>query len=66
MLELERSGNSRAAEMAKEQGCIAIWGKGATGPRGWKDVSCVHPTLSGVIMVRPAVLPPTPATLDVF
>lgn len=51
MLEMEFGGDPRAAEIAKERGCIATWGKGATGPRGWKNASCVHEQLSGVLMV---------------
>ncbi|MCJ1453687.1 hypothetical protein MMC28_004035 [Mycoblastus sanguinarius] len=49
MLELE-NGNSNAAAMAKAQGSIATWGKGATGPVGWKDASCVNENLAGVMM----------------
>ena len=44
-------GNSKAAETAKEKGCISTWGKGETAPRGWKDAKCVHEDLAGVMMV---------------
>lgn len=50
MLELE-IGRADAAELAKQHGRIATWGKGATVPRGWKDAGCVHPDLKGVMMV---------------
>ena len=50
MLELQ-VGRSDAAELAKQHGCIATWGKGATAPRGWKDASCVNADLKGVTMV---------------
>lgn len=50
MLELE-IGRSDAAELAKQHGCIATWGKGATVPMGWKDAGCVNADLKGVIMV---------------
>ena len=50
MLELE-IGRSDAAELAKQQGCIATWGRGATAPVGWKDAGCVNTDLKGVMMV---------------
>ena len=50
MLELE-IGRSDAAELAKQHGCIATWGKGATAPVGWKDAACVNAALKGVMMV---------------
>ncbi|KAF6239847.1 hypothetical protein HO173_002394 [Letharia columbiana] len=49
MLELE-IGRSDAAELAKQHGCIATWGRGATAPRGWKDAGCVNADLKGVMM----------------
>ena len=60
MLEFEFGGDTGAAEIAKERGCIATWGKGATGPRGWKDASCVHENLAGVLVVGalPKVIEP--------
>ena len=51
MFELE-TGRSDAAELAKQRGCIATWGKGATVPMGWKDAGCVNADLAGVMMVR--------------
>jgi poly [ADP-ribose] polymerase 2/3/4 len=39
-----------AGEQAEENGCISTWGVGSTAPKGWKDASCVHPDLEGVIM----------------
>ena len=50
MLELE-IGRSDAAELAKQHGCIATWGKGGTAPMGWKDAGCVNADLKGVMMV---------------
>ena len=44
-------GRSDAAEMAKQHGCIATCGKGATVPMGWKDAGCVNADLAGVAMV---------------
>ncbi|CAF9916233.1 MAG: hypothetical protein ALECFALPRED_010570 [Alectoria fallacina] len=49
MFELE-TGRSDAAELAKQRGCIATWGKGATVPMGWKDAGCVNADLAGVMM----------------
>ena len=56
MLTLE-VGRSDAAEMAKQHGCIATCGKGATVPMGWKDAGCVNADLAGVAMV---LFPPRP------
>ncbi|EMC94796.1 hypothetical protein BAUCODRAFT_149887 [Baudoinia panamericana UAMH 10762] len=39
-----------AASSAKEQGVYSTWGQGLTGPKGWKDAACVHPSLAGVKM----------------
>lgn len=36
---------------AKKQGILSTWGQGSTGPQGWKDAGCVHPSLEGVRMV---------------
>ncbi|KAI1290664.1 PARP-domain-containing protein [Xylaria venustula] len=44
------SGDSAAAEKAKEKNCIATKGVGRTGPAKWKDASCVHKQLQGVMM----------------
>src|SRR5437763_14566521 len=32
-----------AGDKAKAAGRFSTWGKGQTGPAGWKDASCVHP-----------------------
>lgn len=40
-----------AGEDAKKKGMVATWGQGQTGPSKWKDASCVHPSLAGVMMV---------------
>ncbi len=50
MLELLDS-DSNAGEVAKAKGCIATWGQGTTAPKGWKDASCLHEELKGVMMV---------------
>lgn len=50
MLELTNA-SSNAAQEAQKKGCVATWGKGRTGPAGWKDAGCVHPSLKGVSMV---------------
>ena len=42
-----------AGEDAKKMGVHSTWGQGETGPQGWKDASCVHPSLTGVTMVSP-------------
>ena len=42
-----------AGELAKEKGCYATWGKGMTGPVGWKDAESVNKNLKGVMMVSP-------------
>ncbi|KAI1750595.1 PARP-domain-containing protein [Xylaria castorea] len=44
------SGDSGAAEKAKEKNCIATKGVGRTGPAKWKDASCVNKQLKGVMM----------------
>ncbi|KAI9837348.1 MAG: hypothetical protein M1819_000422 [Sarea resinae] len=44
------NGDYEAGEKAKAEGKIATWGKGRTNPSGWKDASCVHPSLKGVTM----------------
>lgn len=41
-----------AGEDARANGCFSTLGQGRTGPKQWKDASCVHPTLAGVKMVR--------------
>lgn len=50
MLELTDA-DSYAPENAKERGCYTTWGKGMTGPAGWKDAGCVHKNLMGVMIV---------------
>lgn len=40
-----------AGEDAQKKGMVATWGQGRTGPRKWKDAGCVHPSLSGIMMV---------------
>lgn len=40
-----------AGEDAKAKGMHTTWGQGQTGPSKWKDAKCVHPSLSGVMMV---------------
>ena len=40
-----------AGEDAKAKNMFSTWGKGRVGPSQWKDASCVHPSLSGVMMV---------------
>jgi poly [ADP-ribose] polymerase len=51
MLELNNS-DYNAGDLARANGRIATWGKGITGPAGWKDASCVNQSLKGVMMVR--------------
>ncbi|KAK4153633.1 poly polymerase catalytic domain-containing protein [Chaetomidium leptoderma] len=46
-----------AGEDAKTKGMVSTWGKGRTGPSKWKDASCVHPSLAGVMMPDTSVLP---------
>lgn len=43
--------SSNAGSTAKQGGMFSTWGKGRTGPKGWKDASCVHKNLAGVTMV---------------
>lgn len=40
-----------AGEDALQKGMWSTWGQGSTGPKGWKDAACVHPSLAGVSMV---------------
>ncbi|KAL1851169.1 hypothetical protein Plec18170_006493 [Paecilomyces lecythidis] len=49
MLELT-SANYNAGSDAKAGGMLSTLGKGTTVPQGWKDASCVHPSLQGVKM----------------
>ncbi|KAL2134721.1 hypothetical protein VTI74DRAFT_11041 [Chaetomium olivicolor] len=46
-----------AGEDAKKKGMVATWGQGRTGPSKWKDASCVHPSLAGVMMPDTSVTP---------
>ncbi|KAL2120054.1 hypothetical protein VTJ04DRAFT_7015 [Mycothermus thermophilus] len=46
-----------AGEDAKKKGMVATWGQGRTGPLKWKDASCVHPSLAGVMMPDTSVPP---------
>ncbi|KAJ9139352.1 hypothetical protein NKR23_g7915 [Pleurostoma richardsiae] len=39
-----------AGATARAQNLWSTWGKGRTGPKAWKDASCVHPSLRGVMM----------------
>ncbi|CAK3869542.1 Poly [ADP-ribose] polymerase 2 [Lecanosticta acicola] len=39
-----------AGEDAIAKGMYSTWGKGNTGPQGWKDAECIHPSLAGVNM----------------
>lgn len=59
MLELTDS-DYNASEVAMEKGCHSTFGKGLVTPDGWKDASCVHDNLKGVLMVRscPVLRPP--------
>lgn len=41
-----------AGEDAIANGSWSTWGKGSTGPSVWKDAECIHPSLTGVQMVR--------------
>ena len=56
MLELTTAAYD-ASTLAEESGCIAVWGKGLTGPPAWKDAGCVHPALKGVTMPDTSVVP---------
>lgn len=50
--------NSQAAQHAKNMGAWSTLGQGATGPSVWKDASCVHPLLKGVMMPSTTTVPP--------
>ena len=39
-----------AGDNAKATGQLATLGMGSTIPQGWKDATCVHPSLQGVVM----------------
>jgi hypothetical protein len=41
-----------AGDDAINKGMYSTWGMGKTGPKKWKDASCVHPALKGCTMVR--------------
>lgn len=45
-----------AGDDAIKSGSFSTWGKGNTGPQGWKDAKCINPSLEGVKMVSPVVL----------
>ncbi|KUI59802.1 Poly [ADP-ribose] polymerase 2 [Cytospora mali] len=42
--------DSHADKKARAMGASSTWGQGIRGPSAWKDASCVHPSLEGVIM----------------
>ncbi|KAI1137924.1 PARP-domain-containing protein [Hypoxylon sp. FL0543] len=44
------TGSSTAAQDAQRWGLWSTTGLGRTGPVGWKDASCIHPSLNGVWM----------------
>ncbi|KAL9112482.1 MAG: hypothetical protein Q9227_003324 [Pyrenula ochraceoflavens] len=44
------TGNSMAQEEAKKHNCISTMGVGRQAPQKWKDASCVHDDLKGVLM----------------
>lgn len=39
-----------AGEQAKAANRLSTWGVGQTGPKAWKDASCVHEALKGISM----------------
>lgn len=43
--------SSDAGTTAKQKKMFSTWGKGRTGPKAWKDASCVNKNLEGVTMV---------------
>lgn len=52
--------NYDAGSDAAKQGSISTWGVGQHAPQGWKDASCVHDNLQGVLMPDVNTLPPGP------
>jgi hypothetical protein len=40
-----------AGKTAAQKGAISTWGQGTTAPKGLKDASALHPSLTGVKMV---------------
>ncbi|EME48380.1 hypothetical protein DOTSEDRAFT_67440, partial [Dothistroma septosporum NZE10] len=48
-----------AGETAANMGSLSTLGKGLVGPTGWKDASCIHPSLAGVQMPDTNILPTT-------
>ncbi|MCJ1389085.1 hypothetical protein MMC18_001939 [Xylographa bjoerkii] len=62
MLELIYA-NPGAPMAAKANGCHATWGKGSTGPAGWKSAECVNKSLKGVTMPDTS-RPPGPTGVD--
>ncbi|KAG8163407.1 hypothetical protein KVR01_006704 [Diaporthe batatas] len=53
-----------AAALAKEKGLLSTFGKGATGPKVWKDAECVHPSLKGITMPDTTRKPPGPTGVN--
>lgn len=51
-----------AGVKAKAQKCLSTWGVGQTAPKGWKDASCIHPSLKGVSV--PDVITQQPGRTD--
>ncbi|GAB7353364.1 hypothetical protein MBLNU459_g3846t1 [Dothideomycetes sp. NU459] len=47
----------QAGEKAKMLGARSTWGQGTTAPKAWKDASCVHSSLAGVMMPDTTELP---------
>ncbi|PGH23442.1 hypothetical protein AJ80_02552 [Polytolypa hystricis UAMH7299] len=64
MLEL-RDSDYNAGEKAQKEGKLATLGRGQTVPQGWKDASCVHQGLKGVMMPDVSK-PPGPSGTDAY
>lgn len=62
MLELD-NGDYNAGETALKEGKLATRGRGRTVPHGWKDASCVHDDLNGVLMPDTSI-PPSASSDD--
>ncbi|KAK4547868.1 hypothetical protein LTR36_010587 [Oleoguttula mirabilis] len=62
-MQVLKDASYEAGEDAKEQGLYSTFGKGITGPKGWKDAACVHPSLKGASMPD-TTKPPGPTGAD--
>ncbi|OBT83286.1 hypothetical protein VE02_08474 [Pseudogymnoascus sp. 03VT05] len=55
-----------ASEDATSKGLLSTWGQGLTGPKAWKDASCVNPSLDGILMPDTTIAPGATDVKDAY